>query len=74
MEAELKDDRDLSATQPLRSGHNPLVFSMNFEQSKEVLGSALAKKLSDFDVRSKASYTGSQNGSSNPFKKKTTHP
>ena len=28
----------------LRSGQNPLVFSMNFEQSKEALGSALTKR------------------------------
>lgn len=51
--------RDVSAGEALlRGGHNPLVFSMNFEQSKEVLGSALAKRTSEFDDKSKTSNTG----------------
>ena len=34
--------RDASGT--LRGGDNPLVYSMNFEQSKEALGNALLSK------------------------------
>lgn len=43
----------------LKSGANALVFSMNFEKSKEALSNALNQKRNiEFDARSKGSNPG----------------